>query len=396
MKKRFQILFTVTVLLLLTGLGIMTMFFPQTKPTQYDPWENRNLANTPVLNAAALFDGNFSDDAESYLSDHLFFRTSLLRMNVRLQQLTGCVSINDAVPSADVLLPDLGIFDAGKTNLTENAVQMASRLAAIRNVTESFGGTFLYVGIPTQRNIFSDAYPAFMNNDRAREEATLRAFLPALEQQEIDALFLEDTILQSGEPLTELYSCVDHHFLLKGAYLCSNAVLSHLNEIGAQLPVVEECEITFSSLPNPMLGTYNRKLYGCSKVSDHLQVYQSSFAVPYERWDNGVQTDAPMIVLPKTETEFVQYTAYMGGDFAETIVRTNRPELKKLLIVGDSFTNAMETILYMSFDEMRSLDLRHYDKAELSAYIADYQPDVVLVVRDSSVYLSLDGNGDLR
>lgn len=86
----------------------------------------------------------------------------------------------------------------------------------------------------------------------------------------------------------------------------------------------------------------------------------------------------------------------MCGDAAETVIKTNRPELKKVLIVGDSFTNAMETILYLSFDEMRSLDYRYYTEKTLTEYIAEYQPDIVLIARDTSVCLGTDGNGNLQ
>ena len=83
----------------------------------------------------------------------------------------------------------------------------------------------------------------------------------------------------------------------------------------------------------------------------------------------------------------------MGGDIGETILQTNRPSLKTALIVGDSFTNALETLLWTGFDETRSLDYRHYKGESLIDYVQTYQPDVVLIVRDESLYLSLEGNG---
>ena len=83
----------------------------------------------------------------------------------------------------------------------------------------------------------------------------------------------------------------------------------------------------------------------------------------------------------------------MGGDYGETVLETHRPELPKLLIFGDSFTNALETLLYASFDETRSMDLRHYHGGSLRDYIADYRPDVVLCVLNDSFYYTTAGNG---
>ena len=89
------------------------------------------------------------------------------------------------------------------------------------------------------------------------------------------------------------------------------------------------------------------------------------------------------------------YNYYMGGDIAETVIKTNRPDLPRVLVVGDSFTNALESILYTSFDEMHSLDYRHYDGKNILDYIADYQPDVVLYVRDDLSYIVTSGNGSM-
>lgn len=396
MQKVTKLIFCAAVLLVLVLLAVLTLFFPQTVPGEYDVWENRTLAEQPVLQTQTLFDGSYFTSVESYLSDHLFGRQTLLTANVHYQQLRGSVAVNGVVCSDDILLLDNGIYDRFGATFQQDAETMAQRLSVIRDATEQNGGTFLFVGIPTQRNIFEREYPSFASSDRVRTEDILSCFVPALEKENIPALFLEDTFREINAPLDTLYSPIDHHFTLKGANLCVRAAIDCLNENGVGIPQVVEDRLVFEALPNPMLGTYNRKLYGCTEATDSLLTYNLPHEVPYERWDNGVQTDAPLIVLPQTETEYVQYSAYMGGDKAETIVKTNRPELKKLLVVGDSFTNAMETVLYLSFDEMRSLDFRYYTEKALTEYIADYQPDVVLVIRDASVYLNLDGNGNLK
>ena len=397
MKKTIQILFVSAVLLLLAGMCILTLCFPQTQPGEYDVWENRTLAEIPVLSRSTLSDGSYFSSVEQYLSDHLYGRTDLLRGNVRYRMLRGNVSVNTVVSGSNALMNDNGLYDRFDLWYRTAAGLMADRLAVIRDAAEACGGTFVFVGVPAQRTVFREEYPEYLNSGSEQYRDVTECFTEALLANGIRTVFPEEQFLQSGIPLTELYSPIDHHFTLKGAYLCCNAVLDALTEDGvAGVEKVTEDRITFETLPNPMLGTYNRRLYGCAKITDHLWICHSDAAVPYERWDNGIRTDTPLTVLPKSDTDYVTYSAYMEGDKAETVVRTYRPELKKLLIVGDSFTNAMETLLYMSFDEMRSLDFRYYSEKTLTEYIADYQPDVVLVVRDASVYVSLDGNGDLR
>ena len=116
--------------------------------------------------------------------------------------------------------------------------------------------------------------------------------------------------------------------------------------------------------------------------------------MPFTRTDNGAAVPATLYTLPE-EGSVVDYNIYMGGDIAETVLQTDRPELPDLLIFGDSFTNPLETLLYTGFNETRCLDLRYY-QGSLLDYVRTYQPDVVLCVRDDTAYLSPEGNGTIQ
>ena len=137
----------------------------------------------------------------------------------------------------------------------------------------------------------------------------------------------------------------------------------------------------------------NQLDYALHPTEDKIEIAYPKEEIPFSRTDNGVPTSAQIYSLPENDKTMVDYTVYMGGDIGETIIETSRPSLRKALIVGDSFTTPLETLLWMSFDETRSLDYRHYSEKNLLDYIKEYQPDVVITVRDESVYLSQEGNG---
>ena len=114
--------------------------------------------------------------------------------------------------------------------------------------------------------------------------------------------------------------------------------------------------------------------------------------MPFTRYDNGKPSDRPLFVLPEADYLPATYNLYMGGDFAETVLETDRPELPNALIFGDSFTNALETLLYASFNETRVLDLRHYDGMSLREYVETHRPDVVLCIQNDTFYYLGGGN----
>ena len=130
-------------------------------------------------------------------------------------------------------------------------------------------------------------------------------------------------------------------------------------------------------------------------IHERLTVFDQSVLPPYERWDNGERTDAPILDLPE-EGEKVQYTVFMGGDKGETVVKTNRPELPSVLIVGDSFTNPIEALCVYSFNEVRSLDFRHYHEMSLTEYLSLHHVDAVVVIRDNLNYTYHEANGALE
>ena len=158
------------------------------------------------------------------------------------------------------------------------------------------------------------------------------------------------------------------------------------------LPVLTEEDLEFQSLPYPYIGSRNRKLYNLWPNDEQAVIAVQKDPVAFTRWDNGEPSDKPLFVLPASEELPTTYNLYMGGDFGETILDTDRPELPNVLVFGDSFTNALETLLYASFNEMHSLDLRYYTEQSLKDYIAAYQPDLVLCVQNDTFYYTEGGN----
>ena len=371
-------------LLVICLLPAWTLFSALRSPSGWSSQENRALAGKPELSVSALWTGETAAQTEDFLKDHLAGRDLILRFDVWFQMHILCRPVvNDVVLGETVLLPAAEIEDYRTGVLEKKAAAMAESLAAIQAVTEAQGGTFCYVLVPEQRSALRDYYPDWMENRAGQYDATRGAFAAAMEAQNVHMLDLWDSYAALDD-LTQYYSTVDHHYTLKGAELAYRAVCSAL-ELPFVQPDVQSTEQSF-------IGTYSRKLYDLSPVSEQFQTDLAP-AIPYSRWDNGVQTDRPVIDASGTE---VYYTAYMGGDMGETILQTDRPELGRILIVGDSFTNAFEALCYRSFGEMRSLDFRHYTEKTLTEYIQDYQPDVVLIMRDDLTCLTTGGNGSLE
>lgn len=357
-------------------------------------YEQRMLAEAPEITGESLWSGQLFTDTESALSDHLPLRDRLLKADTRLDLALGRPKVNDLVVNTDVLLSVNGYFRGGLGNLADKAGETAARYAGLDALVRSCGGYFCYMGLPLQFTYFSDRYPAYMENRTWCTDPIRDAFSAAMEDADVPFLNMYALFQAQGMP-EAFYFRTDHHFTCEGAFAARDALMSRLER---DVPALLSAPLTRgdyirTALPNPFLGSSNRRLYGLWENDDHLEIAEPKAAISFTRTDNGAAAAPSVFALPEDDTGAVTYSVYMGGDIGETVIDTNRPHLPSLLIYGDSFTNALETLLWADFDETRSLDFRCYDGSSLTDYIRKYRPDVVVCVRDESVFLSPEGNG---
>ena len=384
------LLFSGTLLVLMAA----TILLPKER---YSYYENRNLSAFPEISVESVASGKVFGELETMFCDYAAWRTAALRA------VTWCdlnlfhrPVVNEVVVTPDALLEELYTMPDTAEDIVREADAVAADNAALRDQIEAYGGYYCYLAVPCQYAYYEDAYPAYLENRAAYTAAERAALREAMEARGIAYVDMGEIFDAEGH-LPEFSSTVDNHYGLPGAYETYHAAVQALNDTyGLALSFPEEgADVTFSALPNPYMGSRTRKLLGLRGNDEKLLTAAFREDIPFTRFDNGGEVAATVYALPATDTEPLTYGLYMGGDIAETVLRTDRPELPSVLIFGDSFTNAVESLAYYSFDEMRSVDLRHYKTQSISDYIAAYQPDVVICIRDYEALLSRSDNGGL-
>lgn len=384
--------------LLFSGVLLVLMAATILLPkNRYSYYENRNLSAFPEITAESVLSGQVFDDLETLFCDYAAWRTPALKavtwadLNVFHRPV-----VNDIVVTDDALLEQLYTMPDTADDIARKAADVAADNAALRDQIEAYGGHYCYIAVPCQYAYYEDEYPSYLENRSAYTAAELAALNSAMDAQGITHVDM-GPIFDSLGHLPAFSSKVDNHYGLLGAYETYRAAVQKLNgDYGLALSFPEEgTDVTFSALPNPYMGSRTRKLLGLRGDNEKLLTAAFREDIPFTRLDNWQEVSSAVYDLPATEDEALTYGLYMGGDIAETCIRTDRPSLPTALIFGDSFTNAVESLAYYSFDEMRSVDLRHYKTQSISDYIAAYQPDVVICIRDYEALLSRSDNGGL-
>jgi hypothetical protein len=359
-------------------------------------YENRTYAEMPALTAGNILSGDYFTKSEAYLGDHAAGRITLVTLKTKWDMnIFKRPVVNDIVISDDILLPwnDYETVDAA--SITKAANEVAADQGKLRDLIATYGGNYYYVAVPCQYAFYEENYPWYLNNRASYTALETDRFQQSMEAEQINYIDMGDIF--ATLPDKDLYSSkVDNHYSLYGAYETYRALIFSINQsTGDSLLFPDSNEITITSLPNRYLGSRNRKLLGLWNNDEKLDTATYTNPIPFTRMDNGKPNKPYVYLTPPTEWNDALYLLYMGGDIAETVIDTNRAELPSVLIYGDSFTNALETLIYYSFDEMRSLDLRYYDDMSLADYIETYQPDIVICVRDYEQMLNEEGNGNL-
>jgi hypothetical protein len=389
------------IILIIIFLGIIFIIPVMTKLEKnqvISQFENRKLAEVPVLTKTSLLSGEYFGEWETYLSDHIYGRNNWIKGYTYLNMvLLGKSNLNNIVVGQDgFLLPFFdydGKYDA--INSEENLSKMAKQLEELQNKIAQNGGSFYFVGVPSQASYHRAEYPNYLLNNGQLMDKTEKLMFSKLDQ--LNVPYINMNLVFHKTPSVEYYYKTDHHYNFEGAYATYYEIIKNLQQSGAYniKPPIEKSSMDIVTLPNPFGGSRNRQIYYMFPAQEQIKIAYPKNPIPYEKFTNG-KPDNRLYYLGSNESDMINYGVYMGGDWAETVIKTNNSKLPNLLVFGDSFTNAIEPLLYANFNETRILDLRHYNKMSLYEYIDKYSPDVVLMVRDDLNYGSLEGNGNFK
>lgn len=172
--------------------------------------------------------------------------------------------------------------------------------------------------------------------------------------------------------------CTDHHWNHEGAYLGYREAAQLLGIDAPLTPTAEPILLSqsFSGSKVQLLG------------SENLFV-EPFYAYPFDVPDMTVTINGePGTYGQQAEffagtASYLTYATFYGSDFGEVIFDTGSGE--NLLILGDSFDNAIVQLLASHFGCTHSVDLRHYETAmgqpfHLAQYLEENHIDRVLLI----------------
>ncbi|MGN0715006.1 MAG: DHHW family protein [Anaerovoracaceae bacterium] len=338
MKKNNLILISVSAVLLL-ALSIGTLVTPD---VDFSPNENRYLQKTPKLSAENILSGQFSEDAESYLSDQIIGRESWVRLKGMTEASLGVRDMNGIYLCRD---------GRAVERITEEDFdwnQYVRNLNQLAQVRDDAGIPMDVLIVPSAASIYEDTLPEHalrFDEEKAFEkaEAILGDSLVDLRQT------LKEGALEDG-----VFFKSDHHWTNFGAFLGYKAWLSHLG--------VDVSPLTYDMTePELLSDDFHGTLY--SKVLLNTLGTDTILAPAYSRRAEctveieGERYDS--IYFDQKLEEKDKYAVYFGGNYDRVDITCMEGD-GAVLMIKDSFANSFVPYLMGDYEHITMVDPRYF------------------------------------
>lgn len=324
--------------------------------SEFSEMEKRYLAKSPDFRWETVFSGDWSSQAEAYLTDHVPGRNLFVGINAYMELLAGRQHLKD------VWLENGKLLEA-PVALNEAAV--TRNMNAINSLADKLGQKIHVMVVP------SAGWAAGVEG--YTDEDTLDAVYAAAGEQ-VTPIAVED--LFRGRP--ELYYNTDHHWTSRGAY---NGYVACAEAFGREYRAEEDFEVTVEE--GFQGSTYSRSALWLTPP-ETIELWHGSDRLTVT---NGESKEVHSGIFYKERLEEAdKYTVFLDGN--HSIVRVLNPEKEgKLLVIRDSYSNCLGGFLAESYGEVVLIDLRYY-RQTVSELVKQEGFDNILVCYSCANFLT--------
>ncbi|MDE5802992.1 MAG: hypothetical protein K2I22_08775 [Lachnospiraceae bacterium] len=357
----------ITLLLLggiLLGLAVADICTPDRLFSEY---ENRILASKPDFSLKDLFDGSYTEDYETYVTDQFVERDRWIFIKTMTDVLLGKKEINGVYLAKDKTLIEKHVPEDIKPEVVAQRLALLQRLVEWQEGREN--GALHIMLVPTADNILTDMLPdhaAYYEQQELLEQVQETAGSCAID--------VTDSLQSHREEY--IYYGTDHHWTTRGAYY---GYLAWAETVGVT-PVSYDV-LTVSS---DFLGTLHSKT-NLPVKPDTMEAYlpvvlreaqgssTSDGGVMQVFYDFSEESRDSLYEEKYLETKN-KYGYFLDDNHPfiriETGAQDPAAKGKKLFVIKDSYANCFIPFLTEHYETIYVLDLRYY-KAPLFSLLEE-------------------------
>lgn len=387
----------------LLAVSVLAWMLLASPAFNYSDSEKRPLAAFPRITTAGLVDGSVMADIDTWMQDRFPFRSFLVGLNTASRRALGEHDNGRIYFGSDDRLflyenePLPGPDDARRVRLAEaNMAELKHFLletvpAALPDARRSL------IIVPPAAAVMPELVPAAA--PLLDSAAWTRRFIAPLENTGLHILPTLDvlTATPDGCPADlETRSCryftSDHHWTARGAFVTARAWLGSLGLDGPGPENFAETDISTSFRGS--LEARAQRLGYSGETFTLLKPTAAAIAANLEPDPDRLELcDLDGRALGSGIYDYGQlggsdeYLVYLGGNPPVTVIETGSTTGRSLLLIKDSFANAMVPFLLSNFERITLVDARH-GSAVVRDALEHSRPDDVLVLYSLSQLLT--------
>lgn len=344
------------------GLGLVANGL--TPDDEFSEMENRALQSFAPPTVSSVLDGSFMSRFETYLNDQFVGRDSWVSLKSTAELLVGKGENNGVYFGTQDTL--ISTFESPDQSRLETS------LGYIEQFSTMIQGEVYFSLIPTQASIWADRLPTGAPNGSQSDVLTTAQTVV----QSATWVDMEATLTTHNQE--DIFYRTDHHWTSLGAYYGYVALAQELGFTPIDLENYTETVIT-----EEFYGT----VFSSSGVRwvrpDQMSIYVPDDGITvtshtYDTMGNPVEEERALYDLSYLSVKD-KYSLFLGGQQSLGVVENSNSEGGKLLIIRDSYTDALVPFLTQHYSEIHLIDLRYY-KFPVSQYIEEHSIDQTLVL----------------
>lgn len=379
------------------------LLFPR---SVYSELEKRELATFPDFTVDKLLKNEYPGEISRWFSDSEPFRDDFMTLSMELRhlfKLTAGNSITFHAPEQSAILADAETPAAQDlqpdTAVTENLAEENGKIAAAgifvvgegdnMRALMAFGGgggnsyaqamNRLKRELPGVR-VYSMVIPLaieFYCPDEARSYTRpQKPFVERVASMLSGVSHVDVYSALAAHQNEEIYLRTDHHWAPRGAFYAAEQLAHKAGVPFRQLSDYDERVV--HGFVGSMYGYSNDITVKNSPEDFVYYVPRTSYSTTYINYSLDEKYAVRSESKPHSGPFFYKfsngssgaYNTFMGGDSKIVKVKTSAGNGRRLLIIKDSYGNAVPGYLFFSFEEIHVIDFRYFNK-NIKQYIRD-------------------------
>lgn len=319
--------------------------------------ENRTLAQTPTFSWETLKSGQFSTDAEKYITDQFPLRDNWTAIKARCEQALGKKEFHGIYLCEDSLI----------SKVEEPEEKLVAQNLGFVNTFSDRVDAKVYMGmIPSAAEIYQELLPAGAPSFDQSGFIATESETTGLEQIDFYSTLME----HKDEAI---FYRTDHHWTTLGAFYGANAVLKQLG-----VDPIKQNDFT----PEIASNAFNGTLYSTSGIHwlrpDTIEYWVSEDGLSVTSWKSGAPKDSSLYDRSYLEKKD-KYSSFLGGNQPVCVIRNASIDNdRKIMLVRDSYSDSMAPFLAQRFKEVHLIDLRTFHNST-TQYAAEEGIDTIVI-----------------